>query len=134
MKRLLFLGILMLATPVSAATLSPDDTDLGRITAAKAADGLVIAVDADDKMPLATHVVARFQNNQPLMRGRDGLWAVWDGDPAHLDDVGVIPAEGKFSFAIFDRLPAGLFFPVSFTVIVQGATGLTSGTLVVDGP
>lgn len=134
MSKFLLLFAFFIAAPVSAATLSPGDTDLGRITAAKSTDGLIISVDVGYEIPLATHIIARFQNNQPLMRGRDGLWAPWDGDPAKLDDVGVTPAAGKLTFPIFDHLPDGLFYPVSFTVITRNAEGLKSGTLVVDGP
>jgi hypothetical protein len=127
-------AILCVAGPVSAATLSAGDTNLGRVKAAAIQDGLNITVDLGGDVPTATHIIARFQNNRPLMQGPDGLWAPWNGDLSKLDDVAVLPAGEKLIFQIFDRLPEGLFYPVSFTLVYRTAEGLKSGTLTVDGP
>ena len=110
------------------------DLDLDRIAATQVKDGLSITVDVGDDVPTAVSVIARFQNNQPLMLGRDGLWAPWNGDLQKLDDVGATPDKGKLTLRVFDHLPKDLFFPVSFTVAYRTAEGLKSGTLVVDGP
>jgi len=125
---------LCFAGPASAATLSAEGTDLGRAKAAALQDGLNITVDLGGDVPTATHIIARFQNNQPLMQGTDGLWAPWNGDLSKLDDVAVLAAGGKLIFKIFDRLPEALFYPVSFTVVYRTTDGLKSGTLTVDGP
>lgn len=128
------LAILIVAFPATAATLSTSDADLGRIAAAALTDGLEITVEIGEDRPIAAHVVARFQNNQPVMRGADGLWAPWDGDPGRLDDVGARLADGRLTFRLLDRQPEDLFYPVSFTVMYRTDAGFKSGTLVVDGP
>ncbi len=125
---------MLLPTSAFAATLSATDANLGREKAAALKEGLDIAVDIGDDLPTTTHIIARFQNNQPLMQGSDGLWAPWNGDALKLDNVAVTPADGKLVFHIFGRLPDGLFYPVSFTVAYRTADGLKSGTLTVDAP
>lgn len=127
-------AIVCLAHPVWAAPLTVDDANLGRVKAATLQDGLNISVDLGDDIPVSTHVIARFQNNQPLMLGGDGLWAPWNGDLAHLDEAAAKTADKKLTFHIFDKLPDGLFYPVSFTVVYRTDAAVKSGTLTVDGP
>jgi hypothetical protein len=97
-------------------------------------NGLTVTADLGSDLPGAAHVVARFQNNQPLMLGRDGLWAPWNGDLKRLDAIVPTVADKKIIFRIFDTLPADLFYPVSFTVMYRTDAGLKSGTITVDGP
>lgn len=129
-----FFAFIFTAFPASAATLSTSDADLGRVAAAALTNGLEISVEIGDDRPTATHIVARFQNNQPVMQGADGLWAPWNGDHSKLDDVGATLAGGRLTFHLLDRPPEDLFYPVSFTVIYRTDEGYKSGTLVVDGP
>jgi hypothetical protein len=117
-----------------AASLTPGDTDLGRIKASALTEGLSVSVDLGDDTPSSTHVIARFQNNQPLMLGPDGLWAPWDGNFARIDQTNATIANGKLTFRILDTLPDGLFYPASFTVIYRTGEDLKSGTLTVDAP
>lgn len=117
-----------------AASLTSTDANLGRVSAATLKDGLSVSVDLGDDVPVATHVVARFQNNQPLMLGRDGLWAPWNGDLQHIDEAAAEAAGKKLTFRIFDKTPDGLFYPVSFTVIYRTDAAIKSGTVTVDGP
>jgi hypothetical protein len=117
-----------------ASSLSPNDTKLGRVKAAALKAGLSVSADLGDDAPSTTHVIARFQNNQPLMLGRDGLWAPWNGDLSKLDDAGATVADKTITFRIFDKLPDALFYPVSFTVVYRTDAGLKSGTITVDGP
>jgi len=117
-----------------ASSLTPHDTDLGRVKASALTDGLSISVDLGNDKPSSSHVVARFQNNQPLMLGADGLWAPWDGSLAGIDHAAATIANGKLTFRIFDTIPSGLFYPVSFTVIYRTDADLKSGTLTVDAP
>ena len=117
-----------------AASLTSTDADLGRIRAAALHDGLSVSVDLGDDAPFATHVVARFQNNQPLMLGRDGLWAPWNGDLHHIDEAAADTVGKKLIFRIFDSAPDEMFFPVSFTVMYRTDAAIKSGTITVDGP
>ena len=123
-----------LAQTLTPAPLTPAGTDLGRVAAKTLTDGLSITVDIGEDVPTATHLIVRFQNNQPLMRGADGLWATWNGDPQRLDEAGAVAADRKLVFQIFPRLPDAFFYPVSFTVAYETAGGVKSGTLTVDGP
>jgi hypothetical protein len=133
--RLLLGCALVIGDPVIAASLSTDGVDLGRVSAASVKDGLNVTVELGDDMPAATHIIARHQNNQPLMRGADGFWAPWDGEPGTLEDVAAIVSDRKLTFHIFDRLPEDLFYPAIFTLTYRtAADGLKSGTIVVDGP
>jgi hypothetical protein len=125
---------LIFAVPANAASLSSIDADLGRVHAADLSEGLSISVDLGGDVPSATHVIARFQNNRPHMRGTDGLWAPWNGDVNTLDDAGAAIADGILIFDVLEGLPTGLFYPVSFTVVYRTTAGLKSGTIVVDGP
>jgi hypothetical protein len=118
----------------AAASLSPADTNLGRVKAPVLKDGLTISVDLNGDVPSATHVLVRFQNNQPLMLGRDGLWALWNGDPTRLDEAGAVVADKKIVFRIFDKLPDAFFYPVSFTVMYRAGDVLKSGTITLDEP
>jgi hypothetical protein len=118
----------------TAASLSPADTSLGRVKAAALKDGLTVTVDLGEDIPTATHIIARFQNNQPLMRGRDGLWAPWTGDMKQIDDAAAVIAGDKLIFRILDSKPEALFYPASFTVVYRTEAGVKSGTITVDGP
>lgn len=117
-----------------AASLTSSDTNLGRVKATAVKNGLSVSVDIGDDVPTSAHVIARFQNNQPLMLGRDGLWAPWNGDQQRIDAAAFVLTGKKITFPIFDKLPDGLFYPVSFTVIYRTDAGLKSGTVTVDGP
>ncbi|MBY0510297.1 MAG: hypothetical protein K2P94_09095 [Rhodospirillaceae bacterium] len=118
----------------AAASLSSADTNLGRVKAAVLQEGLTVTIDLGDDIPTATHIIARFQNNQPLMRGRDGLWAPWAGDMTQLDEVTAVVADKKLIVRVLDAKPEALFYPASFTVVYRTETGVKSGTITVDGP
>src|SRR5688572_2120434 len=102
--------LLFAAAPAAAEVLSESGTDLGRVTAIAARGSLEVSVDAAGDTPEATHIIARFQNNQPLMKGRDGLWALWDGDTATLDEAGAVFDGKKITFQLLSE-PAEPFFP-----------------------
>jgi hypothetical protein len=118
----------------AAASLSPADTNLGRVKASLLKDGLTVTIDLGEDIPTATHVIARFQNNQPLMRGRDGLWAPWAGDMKQIDEAAAAVVDKKLIFRILDAKPGALFYPASFTVVYRTDAGVKSGTITVDGP
>jgi hypothetical protein len=123
-----------LTWPAAAATLSDGDTNLGRISAQALPQGLTIPVDLDGDIPLATYVIARFQNNRALMRTSDGSWLPWDAETSALAESGATLTGDTLIFRIVDWVPSGLFFPVSFTVAYRTASGLKSGTVVIDAP
>ena len=125
---------LLWGIPAFADSLDLADRNLGRVVAEKLESGLEIVIDVGDDNPTATHIIARFQNNQPLMRGADGLWAPWNGDPQALEDAGASLADRRLTFYVFDQLPADMFYPVSFTVAYRTPAGLKSGTLTLDAP
>jgi hypothetical protein len=134
MRRAAVILALAAGLPAQAASLSPAGADLGRLNAADITGALTVTVELEGDRPAASHVIARFQNNQPLSLGRDGLWAPWDGSPATLDEAGAETANGVMTFRLMERVPADLFYPVAFTLIYDTPAGRKSGTLVLDGP
>ncbi len=120
--------------PSVAAELLAIENHVVRIEAAAISDGLTIVLESEEASPVTTHVIARFQNNRPLMLGTDGKWATWNGLLKNLDDAGANVKYGKMYFQIFDQRPPDLFYPVSFTVAYRTNQKLHSGTIVVHGP
>ena len=124
----------VLASPAPAATLSPHDADLGRVSASALTNGLSVTVDVGGDVPLTTHVIARFQNNRPLMRDGEGQWTPWNGSVQALSDSHATLNGSTLVFPILTWLPRDLFYPISVTVAYQTADGVKSGTLVIDAP
>lgn len=117
-----------------AASLSELGTDLGRVHVSSLSDGLAVTVDLDGAVPQGTFLIARFQDNQPLMKASDGYWQPWDGDTATLADANLVTSEASITFPIVGQFAADFSFPVVFTVGVKTGTGVRSAFIAVDGP
>jgi len=117
-----------------AASLSEAGTDLGRVSVASLAEGLALTVELDGAVPNGTFLIARFQDNQPLMKASDGYWQPWDGDMATLADAHLVTSETSVTFPIVGEFAPDFSFPVVFTVGVKTETGVRSAFIAVDGP
>ena len=126
--------ILITSQAVADPVLSSTGADLGRVSVSGLDNGLRLTVDIGEDQPSAAHVIARFQNNQPLMQGRDGLWAPWSGDQVRLDEAATSATHGRLTFHLLTAPLPELFFPVSFTLIYRTHGEVKFGILVVDGP
>lgn len=125
---------LMFAGAAQAASLSEAGTDLGRVNASTLSAGLSVTVDLEDAQAQTAFLIARFQDNRPLMKASDGLWEPWDGDTATLADAGLRVSEGTITFPIVGEFAPEFSFPCVFTIGVVTEAGVRSAFIVVDGP
>jgi hypothetical protein len=116
------------------ARLTPMGTDLGRLIAPAELSDFNVVVDISGDRPERPFVIARFQNNQPMMQGADGTWWPWDGDEASLQQVGVASAGTALAFAVAARALPIRFFPVTISIGYWSAGVMTFGHFTVSEP
>ena len=75
----------------------------------------------------STHVVVQLSGSPPLMRDRQGLYQLWDIDPAHLIDNGFPQSEGRLNFKILNQDLSSLNFPIRVTVYYRANGELKFG-------
>ncbi|MCB2106312.1 MAG: hypothetical protein KDE14_01370 [Rhodobacteraceae bacterium] len=114
--------------------LSTQGLDLGRISASESGSGLQIAVDVRGDEIGGTFVVARLQDNRPLILASDGLWDVWNGDPENLRDAGFKASDDVLTFNISSTPLSDMPFPVTFTFGYRTGAATKYGFIVVDAP
>jgi hypothetical protein len=128
------LSFACLVGSAEAASLSEAGTDLGRVNGATLPEGLSVAVELGGIVPQGSFLIARFQDNPPLMKASDGLWQPWDGDTATLVDAGAVASADSITFPIVGEFAADFSFPVVFTIGVKTESGPRSAFIAVDGP
>jgi len=135
MKHILFLvGLLFASLPAAAETvLSTTGTNLGRIARADIPNGLAIIPLTDEIGPVPGFIVARFQNNQPVMRTRQNGWQPWDGDPATLELIDINVSNGALYFGVDEWPTADVLAPCTFTVGHWSNGQMLFGYFTVDG-
>jgi len=135
MKRRLsiLLGLMLVAGPLAAhdAVLSEAGTDLGRVLRSDLPAGLEIPV-AIDGYASEGFIVARFQNNQPLMKTADGVWTPWDGDIGTLERVTVAMNNGAARFTVGTWPTPDVLAPCTFTFGYWSEGVLKFGYVTVD--
>lgn len=99
-----------------------------------AARPLNLTVQLHGDAPTATHVFARFANNQPRQRTNEGFWIPWSGNPADLIDNRFKPAGDTLTFKITDEDLEGAFLPVTFFVAYRVGGVMKSGSIAVVRP
>ena len=75
----------------------------------------------------ATHVVVQLSGSPPLMRDRQGLYQLWNLDPANLIDNGFAQSEGRLNFKILNQDMSSLNFPIRVTVYYRANGELKFG-------
>lgn len=115
-------------------TLSDSGTFLGRVSLSDLKTPVQITVNLYEDKPVATYVMARFQNNTPLHRIQDGDWVRWRETSGDLIDAGFEPnPDGTLTFVLVNTDLSVEFLPVIFTVAYALEDGiLKSGYMVVD--
>lgn len=95
---------------------------------------LSITVQLQGDVPTATHVFARFANNQPRQRTNEGFWIPWSGNPADLIDNRFKPVGDTLTFKITNEDLEGAFLPVTFFVAYRVGGLMKSGSVTVVRP
>lgn len=124
--------VVLAGAAASAATLTDSGANFGRRSAADLPKGLTVTVAGPAATPDACFVIARYQDNRPLMLARDGLWEPWDGDPATLTDSGCVHEADQLAFEITTNPLSDMPFPVVFTFGYRFLGETRSGFLTVD--
>ncbi|MDX2143388.1 MAG: hypothetical protein SFV19_08540 [Rhodospirillaceae bacterium] len=118
----------------AAVRLSAAGTDLGVVGAPAEPADFTVSVDVSGERPQHPFVVARFQNNQPLMLGVDGAWTAWDGDNATLHDAAVTASGHALEYVVPARSLPAPFFPVTFSVGYWSGGEMVFGHFTVTEP
>jgi hypothetical protein len=129
---LFVLAAFLIAPAEARVALSVAGVDLGRVQRSTWS-GEINVVVGNDAWPQQGFIVARFQNNQPLMKSADGSWTPWDGDFATLEFVNIAPNDGALRFGVGEWPTADVLAPCTFTVGYRAEDGLKFGYLTVDG-
>lgn len=119
---------------LAAAELSPQGANLGRLFSTDFGDGLQIAVTGAAIERDIDFLIARAQDNRPVMRAADGTWHPWTGEPSQLIDCGCRFGGPSATFALGNRPPTELSLPVTLTFGSRSFEGLSFGYIVVDAP
>jgi hypothetical protein len=114
--------------------LSNAGTFLGRLNTSDINSPVHITVDLAGDDPVATYVMARFQNNTPYSLIPNGDWESWSEKETDLVDTEFAPnLDGTLTFEILDEIVSLDYLPVIFTVAYSIEDGsLKSGYLVID--
>jgi len=120
--------------PVAAAELAANGTDLGRQPATEIMNGLRIAIDATLVDRDTDFLIARSQDNRPLMRAVDGTWQAWNGNPLELVDCGCRYGGAEAIYDLGIGPPSELSLPVTLTFGSRIGENVRYGYIVVDGP
>lgn len=113
--------------------LTLNGVDLGRLERAALPAQIELLAPAEGDGVVQGFMVARFQNNQPLMKSADGSWQPWDGDAAALQFVNIAGLDGVLRFPVGDWPTEDALAPCTFTIGYQSADGLKFGYYTVDG-
>lgn len=114
-------------------SLTTAGVDLGRIHRAALPAQVELLASADQEGAARGFMIARFQNNQPLMKSADGSWQPWNGDAATLEFVNVSALDGVLRFPVGAWPTEDVLAPCTFTFGYQSAEGLKFGYFTVDG-
>lgn len=132
----LTVSALMLGQVASAEDLRLSDsgTFLGRVSSEDIDTAIQVTVNLWGDEPVATYVMARFQNNTPQHRIQNGEWVPWNETTADLVDSGIgLNPDGTLTFVLVNKDLSMDFLPVVFTVAYAIEDGsLKSGYMVVD--
>lgn len=120
--------------PAVAAELAVTGANLGRMFNNEITDGLRIAVERAPAEREVDFLIARSQDNRPLMRATDGTWHPWTGEPRDLIECGCRFGDASVIFDLGDRSPVNLSLPITLTFGSRTAESTTYGFIVVDGP
>ena len=113
--------------------LSTENVQIGRFRVADLDSILQLTVDPEEDVVIATHVIARFQNNRPQQRMKNGDWVLWGETTSTLLDTGLSPnSDGSITFELVKQDLSQHFLPIIFTVAYQTEKGFKSGYIVVD--
>ncbi len=121
------------ASAASAESLSVAGVDLGRINRSNLPTRVELMASADEGYTAQGFIVARFQNNQPLMQSADGTWRAWNGDESALEFVNIYGPDGVLRFPIGTWPTEDVLGPATFTIGYKSAEGLKFGYFTVDG-
>jgi len=116
------------ASGVSAQELTTTGVQLAPVVLSGLLNGVVerqVALGGDSVE--STHVVVQLSGSPPLMRDRQGLYRLWDIDPAHLIDNGFPQSEGRLNFKILNQDLSLLNFPIRVTVYYRANGELKFG-------
>ena len=116
------------ASEVSAQELTATGVQLAPVVLSELLNGVVerqVALGGDSAE--STHVVVQLSGSPPLMRDRQGLYQIWDIDPAHLVDNGFPQSEGRINFKILNQDLSSLNFPIRVTVYYRANGELKFG-------
>ena len=114
-------------------TLSRDSKMLERIRVSEIKGDVYFTINLNGDRPLATFVTARFQNNQPRQRLKNGYWIEWDENFESLNDNAFSPSiDDTLTFEIVGEEISNTYLPVFFTISYLTIEGLKSGYVVVD--
>jgi len=113
---------------VSAQELTAAGVQLAPVVLPELLNGVVERqVALGDDSVESTHVVVQLSGSPPLMRDRQGLYQLWDIDPAHLIDNGFPQSEGRLNFKILNQDLSSLNFPIRVTVYYRANGELKFG-------
>ncbi|MDG2242795.1 MAG: hypothetical protein P8L66_04795 [Rhodospirillaceae bacterium] len=128
--------IFLWAQSVSAETptLSEEGTFLGRFSGQDVNIPLRITVGIQNDIPIATYVMARFQNNAPMQRLAGEGWVDWSENQSDLVDNAIQPSADKtLTFDLIEQGLSFVFLPVMVTFAYTVEDGsLKSGYMVID--
>ena len=126
-----FCVALLVAASVSDASaqeLTAAGVQLAPVVLPELLNGVVERqVALGDDSAESTHVVVQLSGSPPLMRDRQGLYQLWDIDPAHLIDNGFPQSEGRLNFKILNQDLSSLNFPIRVTVYYRANGELKFG-------
>jgi hypothetical protein len=114
-------------------SLSVTGIDLGRINRSSLPQQVDLMASGDGSYTEQGFIVARFQNNQPLMKVADGTWQAWDGDASTLAFINIYAPDGVLRFPVGAWPTQDVLGPSTFTIGYKSPEGLKFGYFTVDG-
>jgi len=136
MRKVFFVWVLILSViaPSSRAqdVLTTEGTDLGRFVVSNLPSDISWIVDLQGQSPITTHITARFQNNQPLVKRSDGSWGLWNGVFGDIENLNLIPNGNVIVYDISSETLPDIFFPVVITLAYRTETEILWGYLTFD--